>query len=68
MTCPHFRNSTGLAQFQMVNVTIVAPDDELQFLTAAFGPNATANTGAWVTQPSAGIARLSPIPVSEGTD
>ena len=51
--------------FKLINVTIVAPDDELLFLTAAFGPNATVNSGSWVTQPSAGIARISPVPVRE---
>ena len=48
---------------QSFNVTIVVPDDELQFLSASFGPNATANSSGWVTTPSAGLGRMDPAPV-----
>ena len=51
-------------QMQSFNVTIVVPDDELQFLSASFGPNATANSSGWVTTPSAGLGRMDPAPVS----
>ena len=51
-------------QLQMENVTMVVPDDELQFLTASFGPNATAKSGVWVSTPSAGLGRLNSVPVS----
>ena len=53
-------------QLQLVNVTVVVPDDELQFLTAAFGPNASANSSAWVSDPSAGLGRMDPTPVRSG--
>ena len=43
----------------------MVPDDELQFLTAAFGPNATANSSGWVTTPSAGLGRMDKAPVRE---
>ena len=52
-------------QLQLVNVTLVVPNDELQFLTASFGPNATANSSGWVTTPSAGLGRMDPAPVRE---
>ena len=42
---------------------MVVPDDELQFLTAAFGPNATANSSGWVSTVSAGLGRMDPAPV-----
>ena len=50
-------------QLQLVNVTIVVPDDELQFLSASFGPNATANSSGWVSTPSAGLGRMDSVPV-----
>ena len=46
-----------------MNATLVVPDDELQFLTAAFGPNATANSSGWVSTPSAGLGSLDAAPV-----
>ena len=52
-------------QLQLENVTLVVPDDELQFLTAAFGPNATANSSGCVTTASAGLGRMDSVPVRE---
>ena len=61
-TLPHYACCRGL-KFRLINVTLVVPEDELLFLTAAFGPNATANSGKWVTQPSAGYGCLDAAPV-----